>query len=127
MPSITVRALDQNWDPICGIGTAAFISDLEAVAQTIATTLKLFQGEWWADIQAGTPLFSEGLSRPGSARQQMVFTAAIKARILSVPFVTGVQNLQTTYNTTSRAFAVTCQAVTPFGTTSVTYPTGAIY
>jgi hypothetical protein len=127
MATITVRALDQNWDPICGQGLAAFISDLDAVAQIIATTLKLFQGEWFASTQQGTPYFGAALGRSGSAQQQMVFVTAIKAQILSVPYVTGITSLVTTYYPTSRAFALTCQAVTPFGATTVTYPVGAIY
>ena len=36
-----------------------FYSGVEAVAQAVKTRLRLLKGEWWEDIEDGTPLFEE--------------------------------------------------------------------
>jgi hypothetical protein len=49
-PTISVRKLDANHDPIYGNGVADFLTDLDAVAQLIDTSLLLLQGEWWNNL-----------------------------------------------------------------------------
>lgn len=118
--TISVRALDSAGEPIWGNGQGAFITDLEAVAQIIKTTLLLLRGEWWESLSIGTAMFGQGgiLGSPGTVNSG-VAAAIIQQRILSVPYVTEILNLQTTFNSADRAFGVSCTVATAFGTVNV--------
>ena len=116
MPTITCRKLDANWEPLFGNGQADFISDIDAVAQIIDQKLLLFQGEWVLDRTLGTPMFQSIL---GANRSVSAVVAILKGVILSAPYVTGVINVATNYNTVTRAFSFSCLAQTQFGTIPV--------
>lgn len=116
--TIAVRALDQNWDPIQGNGQGAFIVDLEAIAQILKQTILLFTREWFENLAIGTPIFTEILGVSGTAKNGII-AAALQQRILGVPYVTAITNLQTTNNTATRAFTFSCQVNTAFGTVTV--------
>jgi hypothetical protein len=116
MPStISAIALDANYEPIFASQQALLI-DLDAVAQTIGTTLRLFQGEWWESLTDGTPLFQSIL---GPGRQLAAVAAVIRTRILSVPFVTSISNVSISLNRASRALSYSCSVQTAFGTITV--------
>ena len=115
MPSIQVRAL-QNGDPGRGQSLANFIYDIEAVAQIIGTTLKLLQGEWWESLNTGTPVFQSILGVPNTTDGVGLI---LRQRILSVPFVIGVQNLVVTYGPSTRHYTFSCSVITAFGTIGV--------
>ena len=119
MATISYRRLDANGDPMMGRGQANFAVDLEAVAQAIATRLKLFQGEWWENRNAGTPVFQSMLGTTNGRRPELI-ALLLKQRILSTPYVTGVSNLQTSFDSGARAFRFSCRVQTAFGTLSVT-------
>lgn len=54
------RKLDVNGDYTFGQGDQNFFrDDAQAVAQAILTTLSLFQGEWFLDLEAGVPWLTE--------------------------------------------------------------------
>jgi hypothetical protein len=128
MALITVRAVNPaTWEPICGQGLAAFLSDRLAVAQIIATTLKLWGGEWWEDTSKGVPYFGSGLGHPGLQQQQSVFTLALQTAILAVPYVNSIADVLTTFGHPNRAYTFTCTANTAFGPVPVVYPVGAVY
>jgi len=122
MATITYRRLDPNGDPYCGQGQANFVSDIDAVAQIIATRLKLLQGEWWENLNAGTPLFQSILGR--SAPYQAA-SLILQQRILGTPFVASISNVQTGYDGSTRAFTFSCQVLTQFGALTVTNQPGA--
>lgn len=115
MPSIQVRAL-QSGDPGRGQSLANFIYDIEAVAQIIGTTLKLLQGEWWESLNTGTPVFQSILGVPNTTDGVGLI---LRQRILSVPFVIGVENLIVTFNRSTRHYTFSCTAVTAFGSVGV--------
>ena len=119
MPTLSYRRLDANGDPQMGHGQADFVSDLDAVAQAIATRLKLFQGEWWESADAGTPVFQSMLATANGRRPELV-ALLLKQRILATPYVTGVSNVQTSFDGATRAFRFSCTVTTQFGTLSVT-------
>jgi hypothetical protein len=52
------RMLDQNDDYTFGQRNE-FYNGIEAVAQAVKTRLRLLKGEWWEDVNDGTPLFEE--------------------------------------------------------------------
>lgn len=117
MPTISVRKLDENWEPLYGNGQNDFISDIDAVTQIIEQKLLFFQGEWVLDRSIGTPMFQQML---GANRSIDAVVAIIKGVILSAPFVTGVSNIATKYSSQTRAFVFTCLAQTQFGAIPIT-------
>ncbi len=119
MATLTYRKLDANGEPLLGNGQANFVRDLDAVAQSIATRLKLLQGEWWENLNAGTPLFQSMLGVAGAGTHPEAITLLLKQRILGTPFVTGIQAIETSYDGASRAFRFSCQVATQFGTVTV--------
>jgi hypothetical protein len=118
MATITYRKLDQNGDPMMGRGTANFVSDLEAVAQAISTKLKLFTNEWWENRNEGTPIFDDMLGSTNSSRPQLV-AQLLKQRILETPYVLSVTQIDTSFDSTTRAFRFACQVTTQFGTVTL--------
>ncbi len=127
MATIRVRALDANGDPLHGNGQRNFLSDIDAVRQIIVTRLKLFQGEWWENTNAGTPLFQQILGVSGAGKHPDAIALLLKQRILGTPYVLpgGVTNVQTSYNPTTRGFSFACSVATQFGalTISTNVPT----
>lgn len=83
-----------------------------AVAQAVLTRLKLWQGEWFLNLDEGTPWMQQIL---GHAARGGVPDAAIKGRILSTPYVTQVTDYASSYEPTDRSFVVSCQVYTAFG------------
>ena len=118
MPVLTYRALDPNGDPLMGRGQVNFLTDLEAVAQSILTAIRLFQGEWWENTNAGTPLFQSMLGTTNGRRPEIV-SLLLTQRILSRPYVTRVLNARAGFDSAGRAFTFSCQVQTQFGTIAV--------
>jgi hypothetical protein len=119
MATITVRALNPiTWEPLYGNGQNCFISDLQAVAQILAQRLKLFQGEWWENLDDGLPLFQSILGSSAGQKNLQVITNLISARILGTVYVTSISSLTISYE--SRVFKYSSQAETQFGTVYLT-------
>lgn len=124
MSTITVRALNPvTWEPQCGNGLQNFLSDLAAVAQIIATRLRLFQGEWWLNLSDGLPMFQSILGSSGSQRNLAVINNIISARILGTPFVTGISFIESTFENRSFTFKATVN--TQFGSITVNNSPGS--
>lgn len=118
-PTISVRSLGPNYDPLFGNGQANFLTDLDAVAQIIGTTLRLFEQEWWESLTTGTPVFQSIL---GPSQNVQANSAILQARIRSVPYVTGLSNVAASFDSTTRAFSFSCSVQTSFGTLQVSIP-----
>lgn len=116
MATIIVRALDENWDPRRGSGLANFLTDADAVAQIIATRLKLLQGELFQDTTQGTPLFQSLLGHPTTPRAVALI---LRQRILGAPGVIGINSMDVQYHPAGRAFTFAATVQTRFGTVSV--------
>ena len=113
MATITVRAIDPvTGEPQYGNGTQNFISDLQAVGQIIQTTLLLLQGEWFLNLQAGTPAFQMLLSH--SITKQAV-ALIYQNIILGVPYVTGIAALRVDYIAKVRSYTFAAIVTTVFG------------
>ena len=116
MPSTTTAiALDADYEPIFA-SQSALLADRDAVAQTIGTRLRLFQGEWWESLTDGTPLFQGIL---GAGRQLAAVSAIIQRRILGTPYVLSISNVSISLNRASRALFYSCTVETAFGPISV--------
>lgn len=120
--SIVYLRLDANHDPIFDPG--AELSDLDAVAQAILTRLELLQGEWWENLNEGTPMFQQIIGRRLTQNQQQVISLALTARIQGTPFVSAVEDLTIAFDEITRAFAFRCTAKTSFGTVPITFSPG---
>lgn len=130
-PSILYRQLNANGDPIWGQGQANFLADQPAVAQAILTRLRLFEGEWWASLTDGLPLWQSILGQSASQAQQDEISAIISARILGTPFVLGISSLATSFNAQTRGpYTYSAVVATQFGQIIIsnmpTPPSGAL-
>lgn len=124
MATISIRGLDANHDPIYGNGPDAFLTDLDAVAQIIQTRLLLFQGEWWANLTDGLPLFQTILGTD-NGKKTTVVSDAIRAVIETTPYVIGVSAIYNNFDSTSRQYTFACQVETTFGSVTVQFQPGS--
>jgi hypothetical protein len=123
MSSITYLQLDASYDPI--FDPRAALQDLQAVEQAIKTRVLLFEGEWWEDLNLGTPMFQEIIGARATPNGQQVMSAALAARISGTPFVSTVQNINATFASASRKFSFSATADTSFGAVSVQFAPAA--
>jgi hypothetical protein len=102
-----------------GHGWADFIADTpQTVAQSIYTRLLLWQGEYWLDLNAGTPWLQQVLGKPvGPGNPDL----AIRSRIARTPFVTAVLDYASYFNPTQRSWSVSCKVDTFFGLASLDF------
>jgi len=122
-PTVIVRKLGPNFDPLYGNGIACFLTDLAAVAQLIETSLLLFQGEWWNALNQGLPLFQSIIGKAQNNRQAII-SLLIQQVVLNVEYVTSISNVQFLYTSANREFSYACYVQTAFGTVAVTYSPG---
>ena len=122
-PTIVVRQLDANNDPIYGNGKLCFLTDLNAVAQLIKTSLLLFQGELWNHLKAGLPLFQSIIAQGENNRQETI-ALLIQTVILSVEYVNSISDVQINYVAQTRKFTYSCNVQTVFGTVGVVFNPG---
>jgi hypothetical protein len=122
-PTIIVRRLNANHDPVYGGGASDFLTDIYAVAQIIQTSLLLFQGEWWNNLIVGLPLFQSILAQ-GENNRQATIALLIQQVILSVAYVTSIDNVQISYIAITRQFTYSCNVQTSFGTVVVNFSPG---
>lgn len=117
MSAITYLRLDSSNDPI--FYPSAALSDLDAVAQAIRTRILLFEGEWWEDLNDGTPMFQEILGAPAGGPNRQIMELALTQRIAQTPYVSSVQDVSIEFNTETRELSFSATAQTAFGTASV--------
>lgn len=124
--SIMVQAIDSNNDPIESGSGPVFLSDIDAVAQIICTSLKLLQGEWWENLDTGYPLVQQILGASGSDAQQKAVMLLTQQYILAAapPFVLRILSYTYTYNSALRSATWSAQVLTSFGTLTVTNAPG---
>lgn len=122
-PLILNLRLDSNfdvvWDP------TAQLTNLQAVEQAILTRIKLFQGEWWENLNEGTPMFQQILAQRMTPKKQQLAAQALTSRILGTPYVTGVNNVSFAFNSITRQFTYSAIAQTSFGTVTVNFSPGS--
>ncbi len=117
MATVIVRALDANGDPRRGAGISNFLADLDAVAQILATRLRLLRGEWFENLAEGTPLFQQLLGHPTNSDAVGLL---LRERILGTPYVTSIQSMQVVYQPAGRNFSFFASVLTRFGAVTLT-------
>ena len=124
-PTIMVQQNDSNNDPIEGANGPVFLSDLDAVAQIIYTTLRLLLGEWWENLDIGFPLFQKLIGASGAPTSQAGVMLVIQQTILSCPYVLQIVSVSFTHNTATMASTFTAEVSTIFGNLIVSNAPGS--
>lgn len=107
---MTVRRLDANGDIVTS-GTQ-FTNEANEIAQTISTRLRLFLGEYFRNINEGTPWFQSILNKRGTLSSK---DAIIKQRITQTDGVIGLLKYSTDYDIDSRTYSIIAVVNTRFG------------
>src|ERR1700676_4175393 len=98
-PSITVLKCvnaEVQWN--------APLYDLDAVEQIIYQRLLLFQGEWWASLTDGLPVWQSILGKGASGIALAQIEILVGERIQGTPFFTGLSSVITTFNSLTRSY-----------------------
>lgn len=109
------RRLSTDGDYTFGQGQANFLIDSpETVGQAVKTRLLLLFGEWFLDIEDGTPYAEQVLGND----TRPTYDQAIRQRVLDTNGVTDISAYQSIV--AGRALSVTMTIDTIFGPTTVT-------
>ena len=100
-----------------------WLYDRDAVAQTISTRLKLFLGEYFRDIQEGTPWFQQIL---GKYEDIQNIDAILKNRIIETDGVDRLLEFKTQYAPETRIYSVSCNVLTKWGALEIELNEGLI-
>lgn len=99
-------------------GDFVFAKGLDAVAQECRIAIQMFAGEWFLDLDAGIPYWTEilGFKPEVAVRAAEV---AFRSELLAVTDVLSIPLLNVTYNNKSRRLDVEWQVKTVLGETPV--------
>lgn len=113
---INTQDLIQAGDMMFGAGRSNFyIDQVEAVAQSVLTRLRLWTGEWFLDETEGTPYLGAVLG----AGTSKTFEPALRDRILSTPGVIAITDMSTSVDATSRIGSFTATVDTVYGAAAI--------
>jgi hypothetical protein len=121
-----VRILDSNLDMTFGQSEKNFyINSPEAVGQVVLTSLKLFQGEFFLNTDAGVPYFQGVLGKYDQATADRM----IQDQIMLVEGVTGISDYSSVRNQTGtdRSLTVNVTINTLYGPTDIELANYRIY
>lgn len=104
--------LDENHDVFTRGGVMAVAIDADATVQSIVTRLKLYLGEWWADLTAGTAWFQKVFNKPAIESE---IETELKGRILQTQGVTRLTFFNAIFDRQGRSLTVQFEAETEFG------------
>lgn len=86
------RKLSEDGDYTFGQGNANFLTGSDAILQAIKTKILLLKGEYWEDVNDGTPLFDDILKKRSDDAARNAIDIVVKNRIMEVEGVTSVSN-----------------------------------
>jgi hypothetical protein len=110
------RKLDANGDYTFGNGQLDFYRDEPAaVGQSVLTRLLLWLGEWYLNIDSGTP-YMQGILGKYS---KDVADTTIQERVLATDNVTDILNYESSIEPNKRDMSVSFDLDTAFGPTTV--------
>ena len=112
---MTVRALDPTTGDIVTSGVQ-FITERDEISQTITTRLRLFSGEYFRDINDGTPWFQVILDKGSTLTQK---DAVVKRRIVETVGVIELISYVTDFDINQRNYTVQCEVQTQYGSVQV--------
>jgi hypothetical protein len=109
------RRLDGDGDMTFGHGAADFLTDQFATAQSVMTRLRLWAGEWFLDVNEGTPYSTQILG----AGTKPLYDNAIQQRILGTAGVKKIVSYNSQQDPVTRRLTITAVISTIFGTTAL--------
>lgn len=111
-----VRKQDQNGDYVFGNGQGDFFRDSpEAVGQVCMTRLQLWRGEWFLDVEEGTPYLQGVIGKHKQQTAENVF----RARILGTEGVRSIASLESNNDPEMRKLSVVASVDTIYGETQI--------
>lgn len=121
------RKLDPDGDYLTGHGGADFYyNQPEAVGQAVLTRLMLFEGEWFLDLNEGTPWGGFPLNQQVVQRGQILGThtqltrdVALQTRTLGTRGLMNIANYDSQIEPNSRRFSVQIRINTIYGQTQL--------
>lgn len=118
--TLRVRALSPTGDMTFGQGSGNYLIDSPAaVCQILSTQFKLWQTEWFLNLNAGIPY----LSKIAGYGNLTIGALILKQAALNSPGVINIENWSVTYNSTTRKYTVTGSSInTSFGSTTFGEP-----
>lgn len=119
------RKLSADGDYMFGNGQSDFWRDVpEAVGQAAMTRLQLWFGEWYLNVDEGTPYLQGILGK----HNKTVADITLQERVLNTQGATDLSDYESILNAdTRRLSVVTCVLDTIYGPTPVTYQNYANY
>ncbi|PHM55135.1 hypothetical protein [Xenorhabdus sp. KK7.4] len=109
------RRQDANGDYSFGQGDNTFLIDSpETVAQAVKTRLDLWRGDWFLDVEEGTPY------REAVLEKNYTSALALEERILDTEGVTGILALDAIRDPNTRKITITATINTRYGKTTLT-------
>lgn len=113
------RKLDSTGDYVFGAGLGNFYKNqVEAVAQAVKTRLGLVRGEWFLNINAGTPYSTQILG----AGMISKYDQAIKQVIAQTTGVLAIVAYASNVDRATRKATITCTINTRYGVTTIQQP-----
>lgn len=110
------RKLDSNGDMQFGNGRMDFHTNTpEGVAQAVMTRLLLWAGEWFLNIEEGTPYQSGALGKGTMDKVDPM----IRDRILDTDGVTDIETYTSRFDADARKFYVNATINTVYGVTTI--------
>lgn len=113
---MTVRRIDEESGDIVTQGQQ-FIGGREEIAQTVLTRLRLFLGEYFRDVQDGTPWYEQIL---GKFTSLDAAEAALRNRIASTGGVVRLTRFNADFDINTRAYSVSAGILTVYGLDEIT-------
>lgn len=107
------RALNSNNDLIIEKGSFKLVKDAAEILQHVRTRLLFYVGEWFLDINAGTPHFQNIFTKPANLAN---IESILKSRILNTDEVLTLLEFSMAYEGESvRRLTINFSAETPYG------------
>jgi len=110
------RKLTEDGDYTLGSGQDFLVNNPEAVAQAVLTRLKLWRGEWFIDLEDGTPYSQEIL---GKRQRGGSPDGAIKRRILQTEGVREILSYSSNFDGNTRRLKIDATIATIYGTAQI--------
>lgn len=110
-----IRKQDANGDYVLGTGADFYQNEPIGVGQVAGTRLELYTGEWFVDINDGTPWKTDVLGK----YTQGAYDTVLKQRVLGTPGVRQILDYQSAVNGSTRKLEVSMTLDTIYGTTKV--------
>jgi hypothetical protein len=110
-----VIALSDKNEPSIENGRVKRFYNSDAVMQTVRTRLLLIRQEWFLNLDAGLPWFSEMLGRQNNI---LTIKSYVLRQILGTDGVAEIKRLDVIIDKATRSFSITFDYVDDYGTTS---------